>query len=57
MDIQSVRLQRGYEEKRETTKGGGFSMDRERKLVGDMDIKRGDSRSIGENNELNRSHF
>lgn len=44
-------------EKRETTKGRGFSMDRERKLVGDMDIKRGDSSSIGENNELNRSHF
>lgn len=43
-------------EKRETTKGGGFSMDRERKLVGAMDIKR-DCRSVGENNELNRSHF
>ena len=44
-------------EKRETTKGGGFSMERERKLVSAMDIKRGDSRSIGENDELNRSHF
>ena len=57
MNIQRVKLQRGYVEKRETTKGRGFSMDRERKLVGDMDIKRGDSSSIGENNELNRSHF
>ena len=37
-------------------KGRGFSMDRERKLVGAMDIKR-DCRSVGENNELNRSHF
>lgn len=44
-------------EKRETTKGGGFSMDRERKLLGAMDIERGDSRSLGENNELKRSHF
>lgn len=44
-------------EKRETTNGGGFSMDRERKLISAMDIKKGDSRSMGENDELNRSRF
>lgn len=42
-------------EKKETTKGEGFSMDRERKLVRAMDIKKGDSGSTGENDELNRS--